>query len=108
MRAPAASLTPLEVAIRGRGAALAWGEDVWVHAKAHRAASDAPVKAGVAEDAIEPLCLGLSLDLLGAGHDHRVDRRGDFATCYDLGGGAQITNARVCAGADENTVHRYL
>src|SRR3954463_4522738 len=36
--APAAALASLEVAVRGRGAALAGLEDVGVHAQAHRAA----------------------------------------------------------------------
>ena len=41
-------------------------EDVGVHAQAHRAAGHAPVEAGLAEDAVEALGLGLRLDLLGA------------------------------------------
>src|SRR5262249_9387475 len=44
--APAAPLAALEVAVRGRGAALAGLEDVGVHAQAHRAARTAPVEAG--------------------------------------------------------------
>src|SRR3954452_25519908 len=49
VRAPAAALAPLEVAVRGRGAALAGAERVRVHPQAHRAARAAPVEAGGAE-----------------------------------------------------------
>ena len=70
--APAAALAALEVAVRGRGAALARLEDVGVHAQAHRAAGDAPVEAGGPEDLVEALRLGLRADLLRAGDDHRV------------------------------------
>ena len=108
MRAPAASLAALEVAVRGRGAALARAQDVGVHAEAHRAARHAPVEAGLAEDLVEALGLGLRLDLLGAGHDHRVDARRDLAPVDDLGGGAQVADARVRARADEHAVERDL
>src|SRR3954471_23308077 len=46
LRAPAAPLAPLEVAVGGRGAALAGLEDVRVHPQAHRAARRAPAEAG--------------------------------------------------------------
>src|SRR3954466_6764611 len=78
--APAAALAALEVAVGGRGAALARRQDVRVHAQAHRAAGGAPVEARVAEDLIETLGLGLHAHLLGARHDHRVDGRSDLAT----------------------------
>ena len=45
---PPGALPALEVAIRGRGAALARLEPVGVHAEAHRAARLAPLEAGVA------------------------------------------------------------
>src|SRR6185312_7161474 len=72
MRAAAGTLTALEVAVRGRGAALARREDVRVHAEAHRAACLAPLEAGGGEDAVETLFLGLLLDLGRAGDDHRA------------------------------------
>src|SRR5436305_10137490 len=64
VRAPAAALTALEVAVRGGGAALAGREDVRVHPEAHRAAGRTPVEAGAAEDLVEALGLGLRLHLL--------------------------------------------
>src|SRR4051812_39761758 len=71
--AAAASLAALEVAVGGRGAALARAEDVRVHAQAHRAARRAPVEPGGAEHVVEALGLGLLAHLLGPGDDHRVD-----------------------------------
>src|SRR3954469_12177366 len=65
--APAAALAPLEVAVRGRGAALAGLERVLVHAQAHRAACGAPLEPGGAEGLVEPLGLGLPPHRLGAG-----------------------------------------
>src|SRR5215204_4145631 len=55
VRAPAAALAALEVAVRGRCTALARLQDVGVHAQAHRAARGAPVEPGGAEDLVQPL-----------------------------------------------------
>src|SRR5215217_866434 len=68
VRAPAAALAALEVAVRRRRAALAGREDVRVHPEAHRAAGGAPVEPGGGEDAVDSLRLGLRAHLLGAGH----------------------------------------
>src|SRR4051794_41704028 len=81
--APAAALAALEVAVRGRGAALAGLEDVRVHAQAHRAAGRAPVEAGGPEDLVQALLLGLRAHLLGAGHDHRGHAGRDLAPAHD-------------------------
>ena len=56
---PPLTLPSLEIAVRGRGATLARLEPVVVHGHAHRAAGIAPFEAGVEEDAVEPLRLGL-------------------------------------------------
>ena len=71
MRAAAGALAAFEVAVRRRRAALARLEPVVVHREAHRAARLAPLEAGVAEDAVEPLGFGLRLHEPGARHDHR-------------------------------------
>ena len=57
--ATALALPALEVAVGGRGAALPRLELVGVHAQAHRAAGAAPLTAGLLEDHVEPLVLGL-------------------------------------------------
>src|SRR5215469_14590320 len=51
--ASTAALASLEVAVGGRGAALAGLQDVGVHGEAHGAAGLAPLKAGGLEDGVE-------------------------------------------------------
>jgi hypothetical protein len=70
VRPPA--LAALEIAVRGRGAALARLELVGIHRQAHRAARLAPLEAGLAEDLVQPLGLGLRLDQARAGHHQRL------------------------------------
>src|SRR3954454_11431067 len=106
--APAAALAPLEVAVGGRGAALARRQDVRVHAQAHRAARGPPVEPGGAEDLVEALLLRLEAHLLGARDDHRVHRGGHAPALDQRGGGAQVADPRVRAGADEHAVERDL
>ena len=72
VRAAARPLPPLEVAVRGRGAALARQQDVRVHAQAHRAAGVAPLEARVDEDLVEALLLRLRLHQARARHHHRA------------------------------------
>src|SRR5579872_456947 len=55
VRAALVTLAAFEVAVRGRSAALARIELVWIHRKAHRAAGLAPLEAGFDEDFVEPL-----------------------------------------------------
>src|SRR3954466_2872859 len=94
MGAAALSLPPLEVAVRGRGTALAGIEPVGIHAEAHRAAGLAPLEAGVAEDAVEALFLGLRLYQAGARDHHRhTDVRSLAAALYHGGRGTQVLNA---------------
>src|SRR5688572_2536429 len=62
VRAAALALTAFEVAVAGRGAALPGCELIGVHAEAHRAAGEAPLRAEVGEDLVETLCLGLEPD----------------------------------------------
>ena len=85
--AAAAALPPFEVAVRGRGAALAWQQDVRVHAEAHGAAGVAPFKAGGLEDLVEAFGLGLQSSPGRTRHDHGVDAVFDlFALDHCCGG----------------------
>ena len=97
MRTPEAALTALEIAVRGRRAALARLQLVGVHAEAHRAAGLAPVEAGVDEDLVEPFRFRLLLHEAGAGDDHRADALMDLSALGDGGRGAQILDAAVGA-----------
>src|SRR5437016_2702595 len=105
MGAAARALAALEVAVRGRGAALARLELVGVHAEAHRASGLAPLEARVAEDPVQPFLLGLRLHLSGARDDERgANVRGDALAFDDRRGRAQVLDARIGARADEHLV----
>src|SRR5216684_2886888 len=106
VRAPTGSLPSLEVAIRGRGAALARAEDVRVHAEAHRAARAPPFEPRVAEHAVESLALGLRLDLRRARHHERAHAGTHAPTAHHLRGGAKVFDARIRARAEEHRIHR--
>src|SRR6185503_19591972 len=98
MGAHADALPADEVAVGGRGDALAEHADIAVDADAHRAARLAPVEAGLAEDLVEALGLGLLLDQARAGHD--PGRDAGLAALGDGGRRAQVLDAAVGAGAD--------
>src|SRR5690606_13493544 len=78
MGAAAAALTALEIAVRGRRTALAGGQLVRVHRKAHRAAGQTPFETGVDEDLRQPLLLRLRADKARSRHHHRPHPRGDL------------------------------
>ena len=61
VRSAAAALAAFEVAVGGRGAALAGRELVGVHCETHAAAGFAPLETRVLEDAVEAFYLGLLL-----------------------------------------------
>src|SRR5262245_8283764 len=101
---PTLALATLEVAVRGRGAALPFHQDVGVHAEAHRAARLAPLEPGRAEDLVEALGLGCRLDLLGARDDHPPHALRDPAALDRGCRLAQVLDPRVRAGADEDAI----
>src|SRR4051812_26085255 len=102
MRAATAALAPLEVAV-GRGrAALARFEGVLVHPQAHGAAGGAPLEAGSAEALVEALGLGLAADGIRARDDHGAHVGVHLPTGEHRGGGPQVADAAVGAGADED------
>ena len=69
---------------------------VGVHRKAHRAARLAPFEAGIDEDAVEPLGLGLALDQSRARHDQRLpDRRAPGACRAALSAAARRSSIRL-------------
>src|SRR6267143_653797 len=73
MGAALKSLTALEIAVRGRSAALFRRQLVGVHRQTHRAARLAPLEAGLDEDLVEALGFRLFLHDARARHDHRID-----------------------------------
>src|SRR5882672_1969671 len=95
MRASAAALPALEVAVAGRGAAFAGLQNVGVHPQTHRAASLAPLKAGASKDLVESLRLCRPLYGLRSGDNHRVYFRIDSVSLHHACRGAQVFNASI-------------
>src|SRR5689334_23179777 len=104
VRPPALALAALEVAVRRRGRTLAGLEGVRVHAETHRAARAAPLGPGLLEDHVEDLVLRLQTDLDRAWHDEQSRVGVDLAAPDHGGGRAQVLDAAVGAGADEDGV----
>jgi len=102
--AAAGPLAAFEVSVAGGGGALPGFELVGVHAEAHGAAGGAPVGAGFGEDFVESFGFGELFDQGGGGHDHHADRVGDFVAFHDVGCGAEVFDAGVGAGAEEDRV----
>src|SRR5438552_1522324 len=108
MSAPAASLTPFEVAIAGGGTALAGLQNVRVHAQAHGTSGFAPLKTRLLENAMQPLPLGRMLDGLRPRHNHGANLWVHaIAFCHTCCS-SQVFKARVGTGADEYTINRDL
>ena len=103
--AAAGALAAFEVSVAGGGGAFPGFELVGVHTKTHGAAGGAPVGAGFGEDFVEPFGFGELFDHGGGGHDHHADRVGDFVAFHDVGCGAQVFDAGVSAGAEEDRVN---
>src|SRR5262249_22563827 len=106
MRSRIPTLTMLEVAVGGRDCPRAWFDSVVIGAKAHRAAGLAPLKAGIAEDLVQPLGLGCALDLCRAWNHQREHALRHFAAANNPCGLLEIREPGVGAGADESHVDR--
>src|SRR5439155_658410 len=101
----AAALAALEIAVRGRSAALARLEPVCVHTQAHGAAGFAPLEAGVLENSVKAFVLRLRFHQARSRHDHReLDIRGKTPPADDRRSGPQVFDARIRARADEHLV----
>src|SRR5690242_14858459 len=107
VRAAAASLASLEVAITRRGATLTRLQNIGVHPQAHRTSSLAPLKPRLVKNPIEPLAFRSALHFLRSGHHHRTHRRIDSVTLHDARRRAQVFDARVRARADKGAIDCY-
>jgi energy-coupling factor transporter ATP-binding protein EcfA2 len=102
---PPGALTPFEIAVRGRRAALARLQPVGVHRQTHRATRLTPLEAGGDENLVQALGLGLALDQAGARHHQRqLDVGGTWRPLSHGSRLTQILDARVGARADEDLV----
>src|SRR5579884_2829375 len=104
VRAPAASLAALKIAVAGRGAAFALGEAVAVHGDTHAAPGLAPLKPGFTEDIDQPLFLSHASYLHRTGDNDGAHAWRDMFALHVLRCHAQIFQARVGAGADEDGI----
>src|SRR3954465_4585653 len=102
MGAALKTLAALEIAVRSRGTALAGRELVGIHRKAHRATGFTPVEAGFAEYRIQAFSLGLRFHEARSGDDHGTDVGVDRPAIRHARNLAQILDAGVGAGADED------
>jgi len=97
-------LPPLEVPVgRGRAHLVAF-ELVGVHPEAHRAASVAPIEAGLPEGGVEPFALRRLLHRHRAGDDERLHAARDVMAADDASGFLEIGEAAVGARPDEGDV----
>src|SRR5215475_14932904 len=101
MSARAGTLAADEIAVGGRHTALAGRNRVAVDRETHRAAGLAPFEAGLEKDAVQPLGLGLPLDVLRARDDPGPHMACHLAALGDLGGVAQVAQPTVGARTDE-------
>src|ERR1017187_2610915 len=108
MRPSPAALPAFEISIAGRSAALARLKDVGIHAEAHRAARFKPLKTGIDENAVQPFLLSGVLDGLRTGDNHRPHFRIYVAALGPPRRRAQVFDARIGAGSDEDSVRRNL
>ena len=107
MGARAGALAADEIAVAGRGAALARRDLVGVHGETGRAAGLPPFEARGGEDAVQPLRLGLALDQARAGDgDRPFDARRLGPPREHGGGSAQILDPAVGAAPDEDVLDR--
>ena len=93
MRASARSLSPFEIPIAGRGAALARFQHIGVHCETHTAAGLPPLKSGFSENLVEAFLFGLLFDETGAGDHHCMHSLGDMFAFGQRRGKTQIFNA---------------
>src|SRR5215472_363613 len=104
MRTPLTPLSAFEVAVTGRGAALFGLEDIGVHAETHRASGLTPLGSGFFEDTVKALLLGGNLHCFRAGDNQYVHTVMNFVAAHHPGSGAQVFQASIGAGTDEDAV----
>ena len=103
------SLTAFEISIRGRCTTLFRIQPVVVHGQAHGAAGLTPLEAGLDEVLVDTLLLGLALHQSGARDNHgELDVVGQLVAAHNASGSAQIVDAAIGAGTDEDLVHHDI
>src|SRR5260370_8325271 len=103
MGAALKTLAALEIAVRGRGAALFGFQLVGIHRKAHRAARLAPFEPGLDENLVEAFGFRLLLHEARTRYDHRVEIAIDGLAFDHLGRRAQILDPAIASGTADDT-----
>mmetsp|Transcript_7321 Transcript_7321/g.15145 ORF Transcript_7321/g.15145 Transcript_7321/m.15145 type:complete len:450 (+) Transcript_7321:1617-2966(+) len=101
MGSSATSLASLKIAVGGGSTALSGLELVVVHGQTHAASGLAPVKAGLDQNLVETLFLGLFLDQTGSGNNIGVNSLGDLAAGGNGGSLAHVLDAAVRARSNK-------
>src|SRR5581483_9426856 len=105
VRAPAAALASLEVAVAGGSAALAGSKDVRIHTQAHGAARLAPLEARGAEDFVKAFAFRLPLHRLRTWNHHGPHAGMHAVAAQRARRRAQVLEPGVGAGTDKDAVH---
>src|SRR5947209_6459671 len=104
MRTSTTTLASFTVAVARRGAALAFSQLVTIHGNAHAASRLAPVKSSLAEDIGDALFFSATAHLHGARNGDCAYIGSDVLAFEIMCGHAQVFDARIGAGADEDGV----
>ena len=108
MRASSASLTSLEIAVAGGGAALAWlrmSGFIPRHMEQPGSRHSKPAARKMGSRPSSSACLLTSCE---PGAHHRADGRRNMMSLHDSSSSSQIADARVRARADKDAVHRNV
>src|SRR5579875_3754646 len=104
MSASAAPLATLKITVTGGSAALAFGKLIAIHGDAHATTGLTPLETGLTEDVSQALFFGHASHLHRTGHDNRAHIRRDMPALDIASSQAQIFQARIGAGADEDGI----
>src|SRR5688572_7217475 len=74
------ALASLEIAVAGADGIVPGGHEIAIHAEAHRAATLAPLGAGILEHLVEAFRLGGALHGLRSGHDQHLHALRELVT----------------------------
>ena len=106
MRPAARPLPPFEIAVGGGSAALTRFQFIRVHRQAHGTPRFAPFKTRRQKNLVQPFLFGLILDQPGTRHHHRqLHVACDMLAAHHIRRYAQILDARIGAGTDEDLVN---
>src|SRR5665213_597920 len=102
----ARALAADKIAVGGRDRALPGSHHFAIGGQTHRTAGLAPLEARLGEQFVEPFGDRIALDGFRTRHHPGPDAGRNFSPACNFGGGAQIAEPAVGAGADEDPIDR--